>query len=176
MAKVLVEYGADIEAKGAYPGIPVGTPLDFAVHFGMVEIVDLLVKRGAKIRTARMAAGTGSLDTLKKQLASLDGNINEEVTDAFRCAVVCDRVNVVDYMLNSGISVDDTIDGGTALHWAAWEAKPEMVRYLLTRGADPARLDAKHKMKPVDWARHRRKEIGPRWGHDLVIAFLEEFA
>ena len=35
IAAVLIEHGADLEAKAQYPGIPDGMPLDFAVHFGM---------------------------------------------------------------------------------------------------------------------------------------------
>ena len=63
--------------------------------------------------------------------------------------------------------------GGTALHWAAWEAKPNMVSFLLSRGADATLLDAKYQMSAGGWARHRRKEIGPRWGHDEVIRILD---
>jgi len=173
VTKVLVESGADIEAKGTYPGIPEGTPLDFAVHFGMVDIVDYLVERGARILSPRMAAGVGSLDALENLLATMNGNLDKVLVDSFRCAAVCDRVEILDYLLTRGLDVNQDIDGATALHWAAWEAKPAMVKHLGAKGANAERSDSKHGMKPVDWARHRRKEVGPRWGHEEVISVLE---
>ena len=71
VAEILIDHGANIEAVATYPGIPHDTPLDFAVHFGMVEVVDLLVRRGAKVLSTRMAAGAGQLDRMKAEWESL---------------------------------------------------------------------------------------------------------
>lgn len=171
VARVLLDHGADIESIASYPGIPHGTPLDFAVHFGMVEVVDLLVSRGANILSARMAAGAGELERLKKELPDLQ---QDRVTllDTFRCAAVCDRRDVIDYLLADGIDVNTDIDGATVLHWAAWEAKPAMVKFLTRHGADPNREDSKYKLTPLGWAKHRRSEVGSRWGHDEVCQLL----
>ena len=173
VAEVLIVAGANIEAVASYHGIPDGTPLDFAVHFGMVEVVDLLLRKGAKVLSTRMAAGVGKLDRVRADLetASLS---NEQAFDVLRCAVVCDRIPVVEYLLDSGLDVNVTDGKATALHWAAWEAKPNMVSFLLSRGADPTLLDAKYQMSAGGWARHRRKEVGPRWGHDEVIRILKQ--
>ena len=90
----------------------------------------------------------------------------------FRCACVCGRVQIVDYLLSKGLDVNVDIQGATGLHWAAWEAKPNMVRYLVEKGANKDLRDQKHKMTPAEWAKHRRSEIGPRWGHAEVIKLL----
>ena len=168
IAATLIEFGANIEIKASYPGIPDGTPLDFAVHFGIVDVLNVLVKHGAHIYSARMAAGAGLLELM---IEKLDG---ADISDVFRCACVCSQIKIVDHLLQDGLDVNIDIEGASALHWAAWEAKPRMVSYLVEHGADRTRLDAKYKMTAAQWAAHRKKQIGPRWGHDAVIKILEQ--
>ncbi|NND97565.1 MAG: hypothetical protein HKN47_09585 [Pirellulaceae bacterium] len=171
VAEVLIDHGANVEAVAKYPGIPDGTPLDFAVHFGMVDVVDLLVRRGAKVLSARMAAGAGQLERIQDALPSLQA-MPDKLDDILRCAAICDRTQIVEYLLDNQMDVNTDVDGATALHWAAWEAKPRMVGLLLQRGADATRQDRKHNLTALGWAQHRRKELGPRWGHDDVIRML----
>jgi len=174
VAEVLLDHGADMEAVADYPGMPDGTPLDFAVHFGMVEVVDLLIRRGAKVLSTRMAAGAGQVDRVRHDLPVLRQK-QDSLRDVMRCAAVCDQVDAVEFFLNNDIAVDADINdhGATMLHWASWEAKPKMVEFLLSRGADPAKQDREHNLTPYGWAKHRRKELGPRWGHDLVMQLLD---
>lgn len=166
VAEVLIDHGANLEIRATYPGIPDGTPLDFAVHFGMVEVVDLLMEKGADVSSARMAAGAGLLDLLKKKIQP------DQMVDVFRCACVCDRTEIVEYLFEEGLDVNVDIKGATALHWAAWEAKPRMVEFLIKNGAVTNRRDKKHNMIPHGWAMHRAKEAGPRWGHEEVLKYL----
>jgi len=168
VAEVLIEFGADMEKKALYPGIMDGTPLDFAVHFGMVEVVDLLVAKGAKILSSRIAAGAGLLDELKKQLKPT------QIVDVFRCACICDRVEIVEFLLAEGLDINVDIEGASALHWTAWEANPNMVQFLVGKGANRNLRDRKHNLTPAEWASHRSKEIGPRWGHEKVLEVLNE--
>lgn len=172
VAEVLIDHGANMEAVARYPGIPHGTPLDFAVHFGMVEVVDLLVRRGAEVLSARMAAGAGQLEQVQHEIELLQQN-NDQLLDVFRSAVVCDRVEVAEHLLANGLDVNGDIDGATALHWAAWEAKPNMVEFLIRHGADSTIQDRKHNLTPHGWAKHRRKEVGTRWGHDEAMRILK---
>lgn len=171
VAEALLDNGANIEAVAQYLGIPDGTPLDFAVHFGMVDVVDLLVERGANVKSTRMAAGAGQHERVKCEFDSPQP-ATAQLTDVFRCAVVCNRIEVVEILLTNWIEVNADIDGATALHWAAWEAKPQMVSFLLEHGARANVVDRKHKLTPHGWASHRRKEVGPRWGHDEVMRVL----
>ena len=168
IAAVLLEFGADLEARASYPGIPHGTPLDFAVHFGMVEVIEVLVSHGADLLSPRMYAGVGRVDMLR---ASLNALSNADLCDVYRCAAVCDRTEVVDVLLER-LDINSEVHKATALHWAAWEAKLRMVTHLVDRGADPTRRDPKHRMTPLGWAQHRSKEVGPRWGHDQIVAFF----
>lgn len=176
VADVLILSGANLEAKAEYPEIPDGTPLDFAVHFGMEQIVDLLVQHGAEIISPRMAAGVGRISLIE----SLSGGLNEcserAAADIYRCASVCNRVEVVDHLISVGVEVDLDIKGASALHWAAWEAKLEMAKHLVHIGADTRALDQRHHMSPLQWAQHRRSEVGAHWGHDKVIGFLAEIS
>jgi ankyrin repeat protein len=171
VAEVLIDHGANIEAVATYPGIPHGTPLDFAVHFGMVDVVDLLFRRGATVLSARMAAGAGQLDPIEREFDLLQQN-NDQLIDVYRCAAICDRFEIVEYLLANGVDVNTDIDGASALHWSAWEAKPNMVEFLMQRGADSTTKDRKHNLTPFGWAKHRRNEVGPRWGHDEVMRVL----
>lgn len=172
VAKVLLLHGADIEAVGIHPGIPDGTPLDFAVHFGMTELVELLVQHGAEIKSARMAAGTGQVSMTLSLLERSPDKSETFTNDVLRCAAVCNQLEVVEQLLAMGTDVNTNISGATALHWAAWEAKLPMVKYLIERGANVSTEDQSHGMTPLGWAQHRRKEVGTRWGHDGVIEFL----
>lgn len=173
VAEVLIDHGADMEVEVSYPGIVDGTPLGFAVHFGMVEVVDLLVRRGGAVRSARLAAGAGKLEQVRDAWDSLQAD-PDELLAVFRTAVVCDRVAVVEFLLSRGLDVDANLDGATALHWAAWEAKPAMVTFLLGRGADPAREDTEHRATAHAWAKKRGDQLGPRWGHPKVMRILED--
>jgi len=172
VARELVSSGANLEVVAKYPGIPLGTPLDFAVHFGMVGVVDLLVACGARISSARMEAGGGLLEELRNRISATRPS-HAEMMDAFRCAAVCDRCEVVDYFLDEGLDIHEEVNGGTALHWAAWEAKATMVKHLIEKGAAVDRSDSEHGATAINWARHRQQEIGTHWGHDRVIELLE---
>lgn len=168
VAQTLVDAGANLEAIGH--AVPEGTPLAHAIEFGAVEIVDLLVAAGARIRSFAEAAGTGRIDGM------LESNTNsKERAAALRSAAVCNRLQVMDQLQAAGVSLNQLINGGTALHWAAWEAKAAAARHLVSRGADVAAKDPAHGATPLDWARHRSSECpnAHPGGHAAVIRFLE---
>lgn len=168
VARTLVDSGANLEAIGH--AVENGTPLAHAIEFGAVEIVDLLVAAGARIRSFAEAAGTGKIDGMLESNA--DSN---ERAAALRAAAVCDRLEVIDELHAAGVPLNQLINGGTALHWAAWEAKATAARHLVSLGADVSAKDPEHHGTPLDWARHRSGECpnAHPGGHAYVIRFLE---
>ena len=59
-------------------------------------------------------------------------------------------------------------EGRTALHTAAWNGDLELVRRLVSLGADLDARDGRYDGRPVDWAGHAR--------HPDVVSFLAEAA
>lgn len=168
VAKTLIDCGANLEATGY--AVKGGTALAHAVEFGAPEIVDLLVAAGSPVRSLRESAGVGDLEP--KLVRGAD---SEDLAYALRAAALCDRISVIDELLGTGIAVNQLINGGTALHWAAWEAKVTSAKHLISRGADLMIQDPEHGGTALDWARHRAKEFPHAHpsGHFGVIQFLE---
>ncbi|MEQ7125187.1 ankyrin repeat domain-containing protein [Actinopolymorpha sp. B11F2] len=179
MVRVLIDAGADLEATGpAAPGS--GTALAHAVHYGIVPAVDILVGAGAVVHDLVEAAGAGDIDHY--DLADVT---HEILVGALRAAAVCERLTVIDQILDTGLDVNSEFrtltepGGGTALHCAAWEGKDASVAHLLTRGADPHRrvegVDPIRNATPLAWCRHR-SGVGHGGNHTQVEAILEPIA
>jgi ankyrin repeat protein len=166
VARALIESGANLEATGY--AVPGGTALAHAIEFGAVEIVDLLVAAGATIASFHEAAGAG-------HLPSTNSADELELALALRAASFCNRLNVIDRLLATGLSVNLFVKGGTPLHWVAWQANAASTRHLLTRGADPSLKDPKYHATPLEWARHRANQCphAHPGGHSEVIQLLE---
>ena len=168
VARTLVEAGANLESTGY--AVANGTPLEHAIEFGSVEIVDLLVAAGARIRSFVEAAGAGRVDRALAFQAD-----DRERGAALRVASICDRLEVICELHAAGVPLNEFVKGGTALHWAAWEAKEAAARRLVSLGADPGLKDPEHNGTPLDWARHRSSQCpnAHPGGHRGVIQFLE---
>jgi len=177
MVRVLIEAGADLEAKGS--AVPGGTALAHAVEFGNAEVVDMLAAAGATARTLVEAAGVGNLAGFT--LPDLPIGLRAQ---ACRAAAVCERLETLDLLLGSGVPVDADPETGqangsrTLLHEAAYWGKPRSVHHLLALGADPDRCDNEYGATPLGWCRHRIAEIdgfGPHLleGHRRVEGILE---
>lgn len=168
VAAALIEAGANLEATGY--AVKGGTALSHAVEFGAPEIADLLVMAGARVRTLVEAAGTDDFRGMLRR-----DTPEEERAQALRAAVVGERASAVVRLLATGLDVNRIVNGGTVLHWAAWEAKHDPALYLLARGADPRRLDPEHSLTPLGWAQRRAAEhphAHPE-GHAEVIRLLK---
>jgi uncharacterized protein len=176
MVRVLIDAGADLEATGpAAPGS--GTALAHAVHYGIVDAVDILVAAGAVVHDLVEAAGVGDISGY-----SLADIPHETLVGALRAAAVCERLTVVDQLLVTGLDVNAEFrtltesGGGTALHCAAWEGKDASVAHLLACGADPNRTveggGSLQNATPLEWCRHR-SGVGHGGNHTRVEAILE---
>jgi ankyrin repeat protein len=158
MAQALIAAGADLEAPGV--AVPGGTALAHAVEFGNIEVVDVLAAAGAVVHDIVEAAGVGNLDAYALSEVPIGSRAR-----AARTAAVCERLDVLDQLIASGVPVDADSDTGdpdgssTLLHQAAYWGKPRSVERLVALGADPNRQDAEHHSTPLGWCRHRLAEI-----------------
>jgi len=167
VARVLIEAGANLEKTGV--AVADGTALSHAVQFGSPEVVDVLVEAGAKVRTLKEAAGVGDVSGL----LSSDSPESERA-EALGAASVCQRLEVIDELLATGLAIDTEVEGSTALHAAAREGKPEAVRHLLDYGANLDRHDRHNNSTPLGWCRYRHSELGKSPGHDAAEQTLVE--
>ncbi len=166
LARVLIDGGADLEARAAPDagGVPGGTALLHAAVFGMTEVVDVLVAAGARVDSLEEAAAAGELG----------GRLEDAAPDTRLRALVLaadhERLEVIDELVAAGTPVDatDPVFGGHPLRVAAANGRPASVERLVAHGADPGRRDEQGRT-PLDLARagtsvkHREVEaiLGP---------------
>jgi hypothetical protein len=123
---LLLERGAAID--GIKPG---DSTARSALANNCPEAAEALVERGARVENVVVAAGVGRLD-LVKRLA--EGAVKEQLEKALVMAARYGRIEVVRYLLASGVSVA-AFDEMTALHWAASGGHLAMVKLLIDAGA-----------------------------------------
>ena len=169
VARVLIEAGADLEAKAAPDsgGVPGGTALLHAAVFGMTDVVDVLVAAGARINGVEEAAAAGDVTGWLTPDTPLDARIRALVMAADH-----QRLDVIDQVIEAGTPVDavDPAFGGHPLRQAAANGRPASVRRLLEHGADPNLRDERGRT-PLDLCREGRAG-GGRAGFDEVEAIL----
>ncbi|MFI7585963.1 ankyrin repeat domain-containing protein [Spongisporangium articulatum] len=167
VALVLIEAGADLEARAAADsgGVPGGTALLHAAVFGMTDVVDLLVRAGARVPDDVLAAAAGTLTTAPA----------DEGTRllALMMAAHHQRLTVLDVLLDAGTPVDavEPVWGRQALRLAAREGRPDAVRHLLARGADPTLRDDEGR-DSLALCRQGRAEYEDPSAHDEVERLL----
>ena len=130
---ILLDHGADANAADdeGY------TPLQYAVQRGDVQLVRLLLSRGAEFPTVpakpwqepiTLAANSGSLEMVRFIL-----DLGYAVEDAYAAALFGD-ITITRYLLERGMDANTaTVDGYTALYFAN---DPDRMDVLLTHGAD----------------------------------------
>jgi ankyrin repeat protein len=170
VARVLIESGADLEARAAPDagGVPGGTALLHAAVFGMTDMLDLLVAAGAKVHGVEEAAAAGDLDGWLTPETPLEARIRALVMAADH-----QRLRVIDQLIEAGTPVDavDREFGRQPLRLAAQNGRPTAVRRLLAHGADPNLRDSRGRTA-LDLCRPEHRYLdGP--GHEEVAAILE---
>ena len=149
--KILLGYGADIEARGTLKidnkVIEGCTPLWAAASTGYLDVVKLLIDRNADVdsRTTmgstplRAAAYDGYLDIVRCLVESgADVNARSSSDNSTILMIACyyGHLSVVTYLIDKGAFMDlQDNKGCTALHDAAQRGYLEMVSQLLALGA-----------------------------------------
>ena len=151
--KILLQYGADIEARGTLNTgdkvIEGCTPLKLwaAVDSGHLDVVKLLIEQNADVdgKTSRggtplrAAAYDGHLDIVRCSVESgADVNARSSRDNSTILMVACyyGHLSVVTYLIDKGAFMDlQDNEGYTALHDAVKRGYLEMVSRLLALGA-----------------------------------------
>jgi len=126
------------------------TPLLLAAYKGNREIVDLLIKAGAKIDEQDKYGNTVLVEATKKghaeivrELISLGADfesVDKNGYTALMAASSLGHIKVIEELLKAGADINAVDkEGHTALSEAAANDLPEAVKYLLEKGADPAK-------------------------------------
>jgi len=161
---VLLAHGADAEAR------TVGgkTAYVHALRRGFDDVVAVLAGRGAVELTAadRLAVALvdGKLDGARAILAAHPGAARTGNPEEDRLlADVAGRPGTerVKLLVDAGADLAATgLDGGTALHQAAWFGQPGNARLLLDAGAPRDVYDDTHDSSPLGWAVHGSRYSG----------------
>ncbi|MEM8933275.1 MAG: ankyrin repeat domain-containing protein, partial [Acidobacteriota bacterium] len=132
-----------------------GTPLIQAALRGHMDIVSILLDRGAEVqqaetsgprsipRTALAAAAMGGDEAIVEALLAAGAEVEAAPrgdASALMVAAAHGHVSIVDRLLAAGADADRAIRGdGSALIRAAGSGSPSVVERLLAAGADPNR-------------------------------------
>jgi ankyrin repeat protein len=128
---VLLDHGADIEARGGVIGG--GTALADAVAFGQWQAARRLVDRGARI-TLWQAAALGIMPRVAEYFERDGAPGAEEVTNAFWCACHGGQRSAAEYLLARGADLNWVgHDGLTPLDAARRSGAGELVEWLRGR-------------------------------------------
>jgi ankyrin repeat protein len=169
LVDVLADYGAKIDGVADDGG-----PLGCALLFGYRDAAERLVLRGARVDNLIYAAGLGRTDVVRHMLANGTGTdrIVRRTDDragrfsfpvardadarevALIVAAMHGRLSTVRALLDGGVDVNATpYCRQSALHYAAYIGRAEVVEELLARGADASLVDAQMNRTPAEWAR-----------------------
>ena len=188
-ARILLDHGADID----HADINGVTALHAAASAGHLEPVKLLVERQASLiksdthlRTAFFSAcAENQLETARFLLAAAHDqghhdSIRQAMDDGrtpFSKACGRGHLEIVKMLLtHSDANIDvNAIEGApkrTALHWAAYNARVEVVLFLLQNGADATIKDANGKtalnLGGLSWSKTKSLSREP-----MILALIE---
>ncbi|KAI0902853.1 ankyrin [Ustulina deusta] len=154
VARLLLEYGADVNQKNKRSGSSISmefvygvTALHEAAEWGLVELAHLLIEAGADVE----AVDEGGITVLHKAVMNYMGS-----------------THIVELLLAHGVDIDAHYGNrkATALHHAATRGNIAMVRYLLEKGARIAATDINGKTA-LDWAKDT--------DHEAMMFFLRRY-
>jgi ankyrin repeat protein len=176
LAHMLLEHGAD----PSRPRADGRTPYDLAARAGHTAIAELLRARGAagELRPVDAFLGSCAVGDEAHARLVLDANpglletLASTEPDVLAHAAAHGRVEAVRALAALGLGVaTESSEGGTPLHWAAWNGRVATVRLLLERGAPVNVRDRRYGSAPLAWAAHGSKYC--RAADDDYIAVID---
>lgn len=140
LLRLLIEYGADVDAYGYEPNHQWSPPLVLACWEGSRETVRILLEAGANPNLPAVQGGSplhsaiGHWDPWKIEILLRYGARH----DIFTAAVVGDLKEVKRQLDDGEFLLDrrDIYRNRTALEWAAFRRQEEVGEYLIERGAE----------------------------------------
>nr|GMD46629.1 ankyrin-1 isoform X2 [Ipomoea batatas] len=139
------------------------TALHHAAGLGDIELMKAFLSKGVNVDLQSdagspliWAAGHGQQDSVKLLLEH-NANPNAETEDDITpllSAVAAGSLQCLELLIKAGAKVNITAGGATALHIAADNGSPEIIKTLLQAGADPNASD-EDGMKPIQVAAAR---------------------
>lgn len=183
LVELLIAHGADPSS----PGLDGRSPLQLAIAHGKPDLAELLLRHGARddtTATERFLAAclradeNGARHHLTADPA-LRGRLGQVMGEAIVQAAEAGNLAAVQLMLDLGFPIESPAnsDGGTVLHAAAYAGSVEIVRFLLSRGADVEARDGQWRSTSLEWAiigsgQRHRSDSGANWV-DTVRALLD---
>ncbi|MCZ6869833.1 MAG: ankyrin repeat domain-containing protein [Gammaproteobacteria bacterium] len=162
---ILLDHGADIDATN-----PCGkTAYAHATRRRFNEVAELLIERGAETKLTdadrfAVALVEGRLDEARALLAEHPGLARTGNAEEDR--ILADlagrhETEPVVFLIESGADLAAlALDGGTALHQAAWFGQPANARVLIEAGAPLDLFETVHGSSPLGWAVHGSRYSG----------------
>lgn len=144
--KALIDGGAAVDTPIDYGDHSI-TPLIKAAWDGQLEIVQYLIARGAKVDaldgstqgTALMNAVTNGHTEIVKALIAAKANVSlrdQFDFNAFTTAVAAGNQEIAALLLDAGAKPDEGASSLTPLAFAGSSGNVEMMRFLVSRGAN----------------------------------------
>jgi len=174
--QMLLEHGADAKCARADGR----TAYELALRAGHTEIAELLRAHGAASELglldsfmAACAVGdeTGARRLLVSDPGLLDALLSAQ-PDILAHAAGHGRLEAVQTLIALGLDVArESSDGGTPLHWAAWNGRVATVRLLLEQSAPVNVRDNRYGSSPLAWAAHGSQNC--RSADDDYIAVID---
>jgi RNA polymerase sigma factor (sigma-70 family) len=161
MALLLLEHGADADARDALGR----TPVDQALARGHDRTFRALVARGAQPSPA-LVAQVGTVERAQS-MEALMGNIWKDDVDGARSLLDADPTLATAVLPTFW---PDNYVGGTALHLAAWTDRRALIDLLVEHGADLQARDARYGGTPADWAEENHQDGAAAYLRGLVTS------
>lgn len=187
-AKIMLDYGADVHDDDIYGQ----TAVHIAAAYGHLEIVKLLTERGANLDLGDkhgctplfLACSEGNLEMARFLFQTMRDqehkNVNTAMNDGrtpLSKAAGRGHVEIVKMLLEEvdagfAVNAQETVQRRTALHWAAYNGRTEVVDVLLQNGANATIEDSKGKTALAlcgqGWAKDKSGDRVP-----IIVALVD---